>query len=123
MQKYKKFFLVLFTIISLSLLVASSSRADDEDEREEDDDDNEEVVVAAPSAESSIPSQKTTTKTIIVKPAQIITRKIMQNVQLPDSDRDGLSDEGDPYPNIPLQIIVNDADFDGIDDQYEVQRP
>jgi hypothetical protein len=66
---------------------------------------------------------KAATKVVVVTPEKIITKTVMQNVQLPDSDRDGIPDEADLYPKIPEQLMVKDVNLDGIDDRYDLRSP
>lgn len=122
MKFYKFIFIGIISLaifLSVEFLIAKA-------ESENEGDDN---YRSAPSSNISTPasstkkvaSSGTITKTIIVQPAKTITSTVMENVQIPDSDKDGLPDETDPYPNIAQQLIVSDSNLDGIDDKYELQ--
>jgi hypothetical protein len=43
----------------------------------------------------------------------------MENVILPDTDKDGIADVDDPNPTIPEYLIVQDLNGNGIDDRYD----
>ncbi len=86
-------------------------------EKENDGNDDE----YAESASSSSSSKTTQTTTQVIKlPDQIVTKTIMVDVVLPDTDKDGLPDVSDPHPTIPEYLIVNDANGNGIDDNYDL---
>jgi hypothetical protein len=59
-----------------------------------------------------------TTKTIVT-PSKTITKTVMVDKVLKDSDRDGIIDDEDPHPNIAEIYIVRDDNLNGIDDNYE----
>ncbi len=69
---------------------------------------------------SSSPTTTETTTQVIQLPDQIVTKTVMVDVVLPDTDKDGLPDESDPHPTIPEYLIVNDANGNGIDDSYDL---
>lgn len=105
-------------LASLVLFAAFAfARAEDDENENDDDDERETTVQSAPSTSSS---QKTVTKTIILEPERKVTTTQIRDVQVPDSDRDGLADENDPHPAIPEQLIVKDDNLNGIDDRYEI---
>lgn len=118
MDKTKKYSLFPLILAMTFLLATSFVRADD-DESDDDGEDNYSAPVAT--QDSSSQPAKTVTKTIILEPAKIITSTIMQDVLLIDSDRDGIPNEQDLYPNIANQLIVDDLNLDGIDDRFEIQ--
>jgi hypothetical protein len=120
MKKSHILFSISFFLLLAFTAAFSFARAENDDE--EDAQPAATVVpttTSTPSTKSSNP--KTVTKTIIVQPEKIVTSTVMQDVQIPDSDRDGLPDETDPHPNIAEQLIVQDTNLDGIDDRYELQ--
>jgi hypothetical protein len=112
----KKFLFTLFLSMAVILLVASFARADDEEEG-----DDEEYSSSSPSSSSGSTTTKMVTQTIIVEPAKTVTSTVMKNVDLPDSDRDGIPDEQDMHPQIPQQFIIEDLNLDGIDDRLELE--
>jgi hypothetical protein len=107
----KKYSLVPLLSVIVLLAVVSFVRAED-DESEDD----------GGSSSSTSKTTKTVTQTIVLEPAKTVITTIMKNFELPDSDRDGIPDEQDLYPEIPQQLMVSDANFDGIDDDYEIQN-
>ncbi len=138
-EKIKLFFAIFF-LLGFSLLSNSVIRkkvfpslgtsldsnklalADDEEgekNRGESDDENAEAVSATPASSSS--SSKPQTYTQIIKlPDQIVTKTVIEDVILIDTDKDGLADGSDPHPTIPEFIIVTDNNGNGIDDSYEI---
>ena len=97
--------------------------ADNEvNEKDSNDDEQKESTAATQQiSSSSSTSSKPQTYTQVIKlPDQIVTKTIMADVVLPDSDKDGLPDASDPHPTIPEYIIVSDANGNGIDDNYDI---
>lgn len=98
----------------------------DRNEREYDDEEGYNVApVTAPAAVEvqqqtvSTPKPKTYKQTIIVSPAQIVTEYQNKMVSFPDSDRDGIADADDKYPDIADIYIVKDDNGNGIVDTFE----
>jgi hypothetical protein len=128
----KKYSLLPLLAATLMLVFVSLARAESDDE---DRNERRQSSTAAPQisqpvpaasveetsevAQPDAPKQPKVPKTII-SPQTIITQTIMQNITLADYDRDGVADENDPHPNIAEHLIVNDSNFDGIDDRYEI---
>jgi hypothetical protein len=97
------------------IALAGDDEGDDEGDNEGDDEDSSD------SSGASATASKPQTYTQIIKlPDQIVTKTIMEDVVLPDTDKDGLADSSDPHPTIPEFIIVADANGNGIDDNYEI---
>ncbi|HMN19078.1 MAG TPA: hypothetical protein PKA31_00585 [Candidatus Moranbacteria bacterium] len=88
--------------------------ADDDEEDEDDEDDDEEE-----DEEEKEEKKEYRTETVVVEPARTITKTELRTVTLADSDRDGIVDEDDPYPQISQIYIVQDGDGDGISDELE----
>lgn len=131
-MKNKKYlaFVLLLTIMMLGSL--SFARADDDDEDDDDDRDDRrsEIIVPAPVPEpvptpSPAPEVKTE-KPKVIQPQQVvapqlitITETVLQDVILQDSDRDGIEDSKDPFPEIAQIYIVVDDNNNGIVDTFE----
>ena len=111
----KKYLLALALSIVIVPSVVSVVRADDDNER----DDEKSQTISSSSSSSTI--TKMVTQTIILEPAKTVTSVIMEDVKLPDTDRDGIPDEKDMYPKIAAQLIVDDINLDGIDDRFEIE--
>jgi hypothetical protein len=107
MNKKKYSLVPLLAVVALLAIVSFARAEDDDDEEDEKSSETKKIEMV--------------TQTIVLEPARTVTTTIMKNFDLPDSDCDGIPDEQDLYPDIPQQFIVNDANFDGIDDRYEVQ--
>lgn len=117
-MKQKKYYAHL--LILLVALLASFSFVRAEDDEYENDDDEEEVEQVQDEKKPTVPKN---TVQVITIPAKTITRTVMKDVILIDSDRDGLFDENDPHPSIAEIYIVFDENRNGIADQYEVELP
>lgn len=75
------------------------------------------------SQKTVIPSLKPPKIKPIPAPVTVITKTIMEDVILPDLDRDGLPDSQDPHPDIAEIYIIRDDNGNGIDDNYEPVNP
>lgn len=127
--KLKGIFLIAL-VFSVAVVVTSSYPgiyqkiirpvlAEDDDEEEDEDEDNDhfKVIDTSPSNNTA---KKNETKTITTKLADTITQTTTTTIKH-DSDGDGKYDEEDPHPTINEYFIVQDANLNGIDDQYEQQ--
>lgn len=92
---------------------------DDEDKGKEHDDEDDDREKDSGSSTSSS-SEPETYKQVIRLPDRIVTKTVIENVILIDSDKDGIPDINDPNPMIPEHLIVNDANENGIDDVYDI---
>ncbi len=111
----------LKSLPSFSKIALAEDDEDDEDgEDDENDDEGDDEVSSNDSGASATESKPQTYTQIIKLPDQIVTKIIIEDVVLPDTDKDGLADANDPHPTIPEQIIVSDANGNGIDDNYEL---
>jgi hypothetical protein len=108
----KNIFLSLGSLVSLNELALAEKESGNEREGNDDG-------YSSSSSASSSSSSETTTQ-VIKLPDQIVTKTIMVDVALLDSDKDGLPDESDPHPNIPEYLIVSDVNGNGIDDDYDL---
>lgn len=88
-------------------VASADDEEDEEDEDEEDEEDEEEE------------EKKYRTETVVVEPARTVTKTEMRTFILADSDRDGIADESDPYPQLASIYMANDGDGDGISDELE----
>lgn len=95
---------------------ASIAHAEDD---EEDDEDDEEKDGEEDDEDDSENKSSSTTYTYTI-PGQVVTSYVLRDVTLPDSDFDGLPDSDDPHPAIAEIYIVEDADRDGIVDQFDL---
>ncbi len=109
---------MLLFLLSFILFSSSLALADDDDDEEKDNEKSQ--TISSSSSSSSI--TKMVTQTIIIEPAKTVTSVIMKDVVLADSDRDGIPDEQDIYPNVPNHLIVDDFNLDGIDDRLELEN-
>lgn len=140
-MKKNKLFISIISIFIFSLLIVGFSKksfspylksffsfnqtvlADDDGDEDDDDDDDDENDRDEDDDDSDDSSSSSTPKTyqqVIKLPDQIITKTIVEDVILLDSDKDGIIDADDPHPAIPEYIIVNDANGNGIDDNFEI---
>lgn len=107
----KKNISILIFLLLVGISIFHIVRADDD---EEEKDDSEVVIDTANSASSG------EVKRIIRLPDKIITKTILEDVLEKDSDRDGIADINDPFPNIATILMVQDVNRNGIDDQYDL---
>ena len=132
MKKGKKIILLSMVVFSIwsCLVSVSVSLADNEDKGhkesdwhkyEDNDDDHKtpavvEVVTAPVAVVQSVP---TTTYKTVTDPSTTVTEWQDQTINKKDTDRDGLLDEIDPHPTIAEYYIVQDNDYDGINDALQ----
>jgi len=93
---------------------------DDEDGERENEDEDEDEDEGSSDQKTSVKTEPQTYKQVIKLPDQIITKTIIEDVVLLDTDKDGIADASDPHPAIPEHLIVGDANGNGIDDSYEI---
>jgi len=106
----------LKSTFSFNQSVSADDDNDEEDDENEDEDEDEDEDNNNDNSSSSTPK---TYQQVIKLPDQIITKTIVEDVVLLDSDKDGIIDADDPHPAIPEYIIVNDVNENGIDDNFE----
>lgn len=131
-NKKSNYFLIFFltTFLFVATLAINNSKngssylqtvqaEDGEDEKDEEDDEDEKDEEDDGDEDSA--RDQYTTKTI-TEPARTVTRTVMKDLVLKDTDRDGLTDDKDPHRDIAEIYIVTDANLNGIDDKYEISQ-
>ena len=110
-MKLKNYLVILLSILVLTAISFSIVRADDDDdgERERDDDHYEKSFYSSKINSNNVKKQETKT---------IVTEEIRQ-VEVVDTDKDGIPDNEDPHPDKPEIYFVSDANQNGIVDSFE----
>ena len=105
-------------ILFVTIILASGfglARADDN----EDDYENQTQAVVNSKSSSTKKTTQMVTKTIVIEPVRTVTENVLQDVNLIDSDMDGLPDTEDPHPNINEMFVVKDDNLNGVVDTFE----